>query len=220
MVEKTRDRVIEAARRLFNRLHYGNVTIAALAAEAGISEGNLWYHFKDKRALLDAITERFLARNADRLALAPVSGDVLGSYAGMIEALGEEIRDFRFMYRDQADYGAHSDILTERLPEIYAATRRQFAVFFQAMKADGALDVDDEEIDDLVVNVVIVLRYGLEYLREAGEPDAEGTGAVSRSLRQHVSVFAHRLSPEAHADLARRFALERPDQVAKLTHAS
>ena len=57
---KTRDRILKTARALFNAHRFGNVTTADLARECGIAEGNLWYHFKNKRALLDALTEQFL----------------------------------------------------------------------------------------------------------------------------------------------------------------
>ena len=45
MAVRTRDRIIDTARQLFNRLHYANVTTAMLADAVGIAEGNLWYHF-------------------------------------------------------------------------------------------------------------------------------------------------------------------------------
>ena len=58
---RTRERIVEQALLLFNEQGYGAVTTAALAAHCGIAEGNLWYHFKTKRALLDAIGERYAA---------------------------------------------------------------------------------------------------------------------------------------------------------------
>ena len=75
---KTRDRILETARDLFNARRFGNVTTAELAAECGIAEGNLWYHFKNKRALLEAITERFLTDVEDRLSRLPSDPDLSG----------------------------------------------------------------------------------------------------------------------------------------------
>ena len=65
---KTRDRIVEAARDLFNLQGYGAITTATLAAHLGIAEGNLWYHFKTRRALLDAIAEQFSKAIEARLA--------------------------------------------------------------------------------------------------------------------------------------------------------
>ena len=68
---KTRERIIALAQTRFNELGYGNVTTAALAAELGISEGNLWYHFKTKRDLLEVISAEFVLYLNERLALLP-----------------------------------------------------------------------------------------------------------------------------------------------------
>ena len=97
---KTRDRIVEVARGLFNEQGYGAVSTAALAEACGIAEGNLWYHYKTRRALLDAIGERFALAIEARLALRPAS-DPVGDYAAMVSAMMAEFRDFRFLYRDQ-----------------------------------------------------------------------------------------------------------------------
>ncbi|MGB3627033.1 MAG: TetR/AcrR family transcriptional regulator [Henriciella sp.] len=197
MATGTREKIVETARQLFNRLHYANVTTAMLAEAAGISEGNLWYHFKTKRDLLEAITEDFLKVNGARIAMVPDQRDVIGSYVDYIGALAAELRAYRFMYRDQADYGAHSDALQARLPHIYDASREIFSAYFMAMKDAGLLDIEEDAIGDLAVNAIIVIRYKLEYLRESGQADTEGSGAVMRGIRQHLTLFSHRLTSTA-----------------------
>ncbi|QYJ02018.1 TetR/AcrR family transcriptional regulator [Thalassovita mediterranea] len=204
MAAGTREKIIEAARQLFNRLHYGNVTTAMLAEAASISEGNLWYHFKTKRDLLEAITEDFLAFNAERMSYRPNPGDVLGSYVDYLGVLARELRTYRFLYRDQADYGAHSDALQAKLPYIHEVSLENFSAYFRAMKDAGLLDIEDEEIPDLSVNAVLVLRYTLEYLRESGKAETEGSGAVMGGIRQHLTLFSHRLTSAAKAELEAR----------------
>lgn len=206
MAKGTRAKIVDTARGLFNRLHYGNVTTAMLAEAAGIAEGNLWYHFKTKRKLLEAITEQFLERNAARLSMWPKSDDVLGSYFGYLEALAAELRDFRFMYRDQADYGEHSDALRQRLPDIYEGSKANFRAYFELMRDKGLLRIADDEIDDLAVNAIILIRYTLEYLRESGQAETEGSGAVARGMRQHLTLFSDRLIPSARETLDGRIA--------------
>lgn len=204
MAAGTRERIAETARQLFNRLHYANVTTAMLADAAGMSEGNLWYHFKTKRDLLEAISEEFLAFNAQRIAMRPDASDVFGSYVAYLGMLMREIRAYRFMYRDQADYGAHSDALQEKLPDIYAASRENFGAYFRAMKDSGVLDIGEEDIPDLAVNAILVLRYTLEYLRESGQAETEGSGAVIGGIRQHLTLFSHRLTTSARQELESR----------------
>ena len=51
----TRQRILDASRQLFNSRGYAKTTLAEIAAEVGIAEGNLWYHFRTKRDLVIAL---------------------------------------------------------------------------------------------------------------------------------------------------------------------
>lgn len=206
---KTRDRILKTARDLFNADRFGNVTTADLARECGIAEGNLWYHFKNKRALLEAISEAFLEDVEVRLAILPSDPEtILSDYATMLMALMSEIRRYRFLYRDQADYGEHTDRLLQRLPGIYRDTHTQFQSFLHGMVKAGHLTLPISLLPTLTTNCVIILRYHLEYLRERGEDSDIGSGAVRQAIAQHFTLFEHGLTPQARASLDA--ALERP----------
>ena len=201
---KTRERILETARELFNARRFGNVTSADLAAECGIAEGNLWYHFKNKRALLEALTDGFLIEVEDRLARLPSDeARVLEDYAEMIAALVSEIRRYRFLYRDQADYGEHTDQLLQRLPGIYRDTLSQFQTYLHAMVKAGHLDLARDRLPSLATNMVIVLRYHLEFLRESGADSDVGSGAVASAVEQHLTLFRHALNVQAAKRLDR-----------------
>lgn len=200
---KTRDRILLAARELFNARRFGNVTTAELAAHVGIAEGNLWYHFKNKRSLLEALSDAFLSDVEHRLAMLPTGGsDVLSEYAQMLAALSHELRQYRFLYRDQADYGEHADRMIERLPGIYRDTLAQFRTFLLGMIKAGHLDFPRARLDDLTVNITLVLRYHLEFLRESGGDDAVGSGAVTSAMDQHLTLFEDHLTVAAQQQLA------------------
>ena len=53
--EKTRQKVIEAALKLFSRHGYSQTTLAMIAAETGYSRGPIYWHFKNKDELFQAI---------------------------------------------------------------------------------------------------------------------------------------------------------------------
>lgn len=200
---KTRERILKTARELFNARRFGNVTTADLAAECGISEGNLWYHFKNKRALLEALSDRFLEDVEHRLSMLPSDeANVLECYADMLGALVSEIRRYRFLYRDQADYGEHTDRLLQRLPGIYRDTLAQFRTYLHAMVKAGLLDVPQDRLTPLATNMVIVLRYHLEFLRESGADSDIGSGAVMSAVQQHLTLFDEALTPDAKKQLS------------------
>ena len=199
---KPKERILKTARAQFNARRFGNVTTADLAAECGIAEGNLWYHFKNKRALLEALTDEFIEDAEERLAMLPSDEDsILEDYAEMLAVLVSEIRHYRFLYRDQADYGEHTDRLLRRLPGIYRDTLAQFRTFLHGMIKVGHLDLPREQLESLSSNIVIILRYHLEFLRESGQDSDIGSGAVGSAVEQHLTLFQHALTPAAQKTL-------------------
>lgn len=202
---RTKDRIVETARVLFNEQGYGAVSVAALASACGIAEGNLWYHFKTRRALLDALGERFADAIETRLALVP-GGDPVAGYARLLDAIIAEFRDFRFLYRDQRSYGEHGERVAAQAPDWIERTYLQIEAHLGALAAAGLLDWPQERLRDLAINSTIILRYGLDHYRELGEPTGTGTGAVRRTLLRHLTLFEHRLEVGTAAQL--RAAIE------------
>lgn len=199
---KTRDRIVETARALFNEQGYGAVSTATLAAACEIAEGNLWYHFKTRRDLLDALGERFARSIETRLALEPGS-DPVASYARLLDAIMSEFRDFRFLYRDQRSYGEHGEPVAARAPQWIERTYAQIERHLAALVGAGLLDWRHDHLRDLAINATIILRYGLDHYRELGEPTASGTGAVRRTLLRHLTLFEDRLEPSSARRLHR-----------------
>ncbi|MGH6786346.1 MAG: TetR/AcrR family transcriptional regulator [Novosphingobium sp.] len=203
---KTRDRIIDQARRLFNEHGYGAVTTAALAQGCGIAEGNLWYHFKTKRALLDAIGERYAVAVEARLLHTP-SGDPVAAYAALLGALATELNEFRFLYRDQAHYGEHAAAIARTAPAWFERSFVQVEAYLVALVNAGLLDWPRARLHDLATNIIFLLRYGLEHARELGKPVGRGGGGLRRTLRRHLTLFDHALDPAAADRL--RSAIER-----------
>ncbi|GHA00992.1 TetR/AcrR family transcriptional regulator [Novosphingobium arvoryzae] len=194
----TRDRIVEEARRLFNAQGYGQVTTAALAAHLGMAEGNLWYHFKTRAALLDALGERFSEAIEARLTLRP-GADPVASYGALLRALMAEFRTFRFLYRDQRGYGEGAALIRANAPQWLERTFDQIEEHLAALVDADLLDWPRERLRDLAINATIILRYGLEHFLELGEPGGEGSGTVQRTLKRHLTLFEHRLAPQAAA---------------------
>lgn len=58
VAEKTRERIVATALRLFKERGFEATTMRAIAAEAGVSVGNAYYYFSSKEQLIQAYYDR------------------------------------------------------------------------------------------------------------------------------------------------------------------
>ena len=80
--EPTRDRLIDAAVRLFSRPDGGLISIEAIAAEAALTKGAVYHHFTDRAELLRAVARRVSPVDEMRAQILPSVG--LGAREGLI----------------------------------------------------------------------------------------------------------------------------------------
>lgn len=102
---KTRDRILEAARELFNAEGVGSLSAVDVASAMGISAGHLYYHFKGKPQILAEL----MARHAGEIdMICQAMRDARGEEASLetlwthVHILVEETWDARFFYREPA----------------------------------------------------------------------------------------------------------------------
>lgn len=74
---QTRARLLEVAREEFAEHGYGDAGTNAVVARAQVTRGALYYHFKDKQALFEAVVERESERLAEAVRAAPDTGNAV-----------------------------------------------------------------------------------------------------------------------------------------------
>lgn len=71
----TRERILEAAEKVFRRFGPHKTTVVDVARLLGVSHGSVYRHFDSKVALRDAVVEGWLKRTSDPLAVIAASGE-------------------------------------------------------------------------------------------------------------------------------------------------
>jgi AcrR family transcriptional regulator len=62
----TREKILQAALRLFAQDGYEAVSVARIAGELGMAKGALYNHFRNKRAIFDCIFDRVVQEDVER----------------------------------------------------------------------------------------------------------------------------------------------------------
>ena len=111
---KTRDRILECALELFNHNGEPNVTTLEIATELGISPGNLYYHFRNKEAIIRDLFERLFARWDEAFALPDDRPPTTTDLIRLVSANFAVMWDHRFAYRELIPLIRRDELLRRR----------------------------------------------------------------------------------------------------------
>jgi AcrR family transcriptional regulator len=126
----TRDRILEAADRLFYRQGYEHTSFSDIADAVRISRGNFYYHFRTKDEILDAVIDLRLANTRNMLEQWESVGanwDDIKLYGCPVGTLSTELAKLDHAAQDEAN----------RLFTLFRIwLRRQFTLLGRAADSD------------------------------------------------------------------------------------
>ena len=154
--QETRDRVLEAAERLFLVRGYTRVTIEDIAAKAGYTRGAVYSSFAGKDeifvALIDARFERQIDNAWETLSTPLASGDRLAVLGRWMASEFERARDWSTAEIEFAAHAATKPALRARLADMQREGRRDLAAFLSQQCAEaGVTPPFDAEMLALVI---------------------------------------------------------------------
>jgi AcrR family transcriptional regulator len=201
---RTAERILEATLALYNRLGEPNVSTTLIAAELGISPGNLYYHYPAKDELLNALFDRYAQALEELLEAAGAARDIEDAWL-FFQMLFELIWSYRFLYRDLNDLLSRNRRLETRVQRMLARMTAALREMLQALGRAGVLHMADEQLEPVSTSMVVVLSYWLsyEYVRDprhALEPARAGQ-ALARGAWHTLNLLVPWLEPGSRAHL-------------------
>jgi len=195
---RTRERILSLSLQMFNEMGEPNVTTSAIADEMNISPGNLYYYFRNKEDIVNALFEDF-EREIDRVL------DAAGSRKASLEEawfllhlLFETIWKHRFLYRDLNDLLSRNRRLESYFNQLLERKTAAAHALCTALAERGELVASTRELDALAVNMVVVTTYWMsfEYVSNARRfSDTAYQGeAIARGAYQVLSLTGAYLS--------------------------
>jgi len=193
---KTKDKIIETARLLFNEKGTRHVSTNHIAEGAGISPGNLYYHFRNKEDIIRALFERLAAEGFEEYQ------KVLQQYPpGTLESMDQTFSmiqtfnwRYRFFKRELTALIMNDPVLKERFGDV---NRMQLTVIGQsirqAMEKGFLRPLDDRTLGLLTEEVWLVTLFWLNYLDIGGqEVDEQTLKRGSEMLRNIMANYLAR----------------------------
>ena len=167
-----RERVLEAALTLFNEQGTGAVSTNHIAEAAGISPGNLYYHYRNKEEIIRALFERLFAAWNEAFHLPTDQAPSMTDFDSMIAANYQLIWEYRFAYREQAALLRNDPELHERYLAVRQRGYEGFAALIEAFVAAGVLSqpADSQELKIITELCWIVSEQWPVNLEMSGRP--------------------------------------------------
>lgn len=199
---KTRDRILKAALGLFNERGEAHVSLAQIAGRLGISEGNLWYHFRTKHDLVTALFAELEERIERNLSREPASVGVdLADFGDYARQSFRDIWEYRFLYRHRFDPEAESE-LAQRIADLTERAHRHTERILAEMVARKLFAASPQEISELAANAWIISRYWLDYLQERQGLARITEADLQAGVKQLYALYRPYLTDAARAQIA------------------
>lgn len=167
----TRKKILDTALALFNKDGTSAVSTNHIAEAAGISPGNLYYHFRNKEEIIRELFERLSTANDAAFALPADTLPTLSDLQGMVKANYKILWQYRFAHRElvallQADVELRTRFLANR--------KRGFEGFnklFNAYVTAGVLraPANSDAISNLAEIIWMITEFWLNSLEISGK---------------------------------------------------
>lgn len=139
-MRNTRENILKVAGRLFGERGYDNVTLRDIAAECGISSGNLSYHFRKKEDLVVAL----LSGPYDAIIGQYQNGECrsVAELMASFDKVRDEGRRYQYYFQNLGTLTAQSEFVREREICVKKASSEFYQRSFKSLIAGGSLRDD------------------------------------------------------------------------------
>jgi len=161
---KTRDKIIHASIALFNERGERNVTTNHIAADLGISPGNLYYHFRNKEDIILSIYEEY-ARNLllDTFPVVSSEMEPLDAIILYMDAVFQAMMKFRFFYSNLPVLLAKNPSLREKYVDVQHNISGRVSQLLMSLRDAEMVQFEDEELPDIVSILRLVNTFWLSF---------------------------------------------------------
>lgn len=186
---KTKEHILSTALQLFNEQGTAGISTNHIAEAAGISPGNLYYHYRNKEAIIRALFEQLFALWDTKLALPDDRLPTLDDLQGLVRTNFEIMWTYRFVYRELLALLRGDAALHERFVMIRERGYEGFHEIVSLLAQSGVLNVptSDETVDELADLCWLISEFWMPTIEINGE--AASAAELERGVTLMLAVL-------------------------------
>ncbi len=194
---KTRERIVQASLQLFNAQGERSVTTNHIAAHLQISPGNLYYHFRNKQAIIAELFAEYEGR-VDAFLRRPERALTVDDKTFYLEALLAAMWHYRFLHRDLEHLLETDAALAERYRQFAQRCLSHAQSIYAGFVEAGILRMTPAQVEALSLNAWIMMTSWVRFLCTVRGASAElDEDLMRRGIYQVLALEGGYLTPAA-----------------------
>ena len=196
----TRDRILASSLEMFNASGLPAVSTHKLAAELGISPGNLHYHFNNKQLIVERLFRRF----EERLQVLDAGWAGIGAIDDLWLSLHlrfEAINAYCFVYRDMAYLCSEYPALARRAQALTAQHLLAAQALCEGLVGAGVMQASTEQARILALQLVFTTTCWMSFERLVPGREPQAPADPGLAAFYTLTVFSPYVSSDARAYL-------------------
>jgi AcrR family transcriptional regulator len=186
----TREKILDTALTLFNKQGTATISTNHIAEAAGISPGNLYYHFHNKEEIIRELFERLFLANDQGFALPTETLPTLDDMQAYVRFNYKTLWQYRFMHRELVVLLHNDPDLRARFLAVRKRGFEGFHQLFNAFVSAGVLNAETPEaLDNLAEVMWMITEFWLTSLELGGKTVNES------QMERGVEVMMQMLKP-------------------------
>jgi TetR/AcrR family transcriptional repressor of uid operon len=186
-------RILNAAERCFVRSGFHRTTMQDVAAEAGMSPGNLYRYFDSKDAVVLALAERDRARIGEDFAALSGPGDLLPALRSIAQKhFAEEPRERAVLCLEIWAEATRNQSFSSMSEAFDRDVCDRLCVLFRQAQASGAIapEVDLEALAALIVTIAngLFVRRAVDAKLDAGREVASLMAVIEAAFAGKINL--------------------------------
>jgi TetR/AcrR family transcriptional regulator, repressor for uid operon len=188
-----RDRILDAAERCFVRSGFHRTTMQDVAAEAGMSAGNLYRYFASKEAIVSGLAERDREQLSADFANMAGADDFLAAFEAMgRKHLVEEPREKAVLAVEIWSEATRNPTVSSLCCTLDGEVAASMRALFDSARRAGLISPATPV--DMAVSLMLTMADGL-FKRRALEPGFDGERELAIAMSLFRAVFAGQIAP-------------------------
>lgn len=196
---KTRDKIVHAALKLFNENGERNITTNHIAADLGISPGNLYYHFHNKQEIIDEIFESYSVELLDNFTPVDSQQESLAQLKHYLDAIFTLMWKYRFFYANLSQILQQDTVLHKKYLAVQEILQRNLQGIFKTFIALQFFAIKEEEIKPIITTLHLIIFNWLSYQSSLHLQSELSERVIQQGMLQMTAViklFATELGKE------------------------